>query len=130
MKLRSAFVIAMAVIVCAGAFAPARAADKVTITISTWTGVDEAAQLQKIIDKINATATDYQIVHQPIPNDYLTQVKTQLAGGTAADLYWLDNENNALDAQGVFMPLTNCLANAAPKSAGDVNDYPPAVLSI
>ncbi|MHB8627529.1 MAG: ABC transporter substrate-binding protein [Aggregatilineales bacterium] len=130
MKLRSVFVIAIAAMVCAGAFSPARAADKVTITISTWTGVDEAAQLQQIIDKINAANTDYQIIHQPIPNDYTTQVKTQLAGGTAADLYWLGNEDMALDSQGVFMPLTSCLANAPAKSAGDVSDYFPGILDI
>src|SRR5215471_10884342 len=127
MRMRSVLLVAIAILLCAGAFAPARAADKATITISTWTGVDEAAQLQKIIDKINASAADYQIVHQPIPNDYTTQVKTQLAGGTAADLYWLGNEDMALDSQGVFMPLTSCLANAPAKSAGDVNDYPPGI---
>src|SRR5205823_4113008 len=106
MKICALCVIALALVMCAGASGSAHAADKVTITISTWTGVDEAAQLQKIIDKINASAADYQIVHQPIPNDYTTQVKTQLAGGTAADLYWLGNEDMALDSQGVFMPLT------------------------
>ncbi len=130
MKLRSLIILVVAVVMCASELAPAHAADKVTITISTWTGVDEAAQLQKIIDKINAANTDYQIVHQPIPNDYTTQVKTQLAGGTAADLYWLGNEDMALDSQGIFAPLTDCLKTAPAKSAGDVSDYFPGIIKI
>src|SRR5215510_2657768 len=91
---------------------PTHAQDKVTLTMSTWTGVDEAAQLQKIIDKVNADNSDFEIVHQPMPSDYITQVKTQFAGGTAADLYWIDNENLALAAEGVFMPLTDCVKDA------------------
>jgi len=130
MKLRHVLLILVVALLALGGFTPTRAADKVTIRISTWTGVDEAAELQKIIDKINAANTDYEIVHQPIPSDYLTQVKTQLAGGTAADLYWLDNENLALASEGVFMPLTDCLKDAAPKSAGDVKDYFPDVLAL
>ena len=130
-KARSLFGGAAAMLLAISAFgSTAHAADKVTITISTWTGVDEAAQLQQIIDKINASQSDYQIVHQPIPNDYTTAVKTQLAGGTAADLYWLGNEDMALDSQGVFAPLTSCLKGAPAKSAGDVSDYYPGVLDI
>src|SRR5207248_8662362 len=36
----------------------------------------------------------------------------------------------ALASEGVFLPLTDCLKNAPAKSAGDVNDYYPDVLSI
>ncbi len=100
----------------------------VTITMATWTGVDEAAQLQQIIDKINAGQTEYQIVHQPLPSDYYTQIQTQLAGGTAADLLWMDQNHMSLGADGSFLPLTDCVANAAPNTAGDVKDYYPGVI--
>lgn len=109
--------------------APVVNAQKVTIRLSTWAGVNEAAELQQVIDKINAAATDFEIVHEPIPSDYMTQVKTQLAGNQAADLYWIGNEDLALAAEGVFMPLTECLANAPEKSAGDVKDYYPDIIS-
>jgi len=108
---------------------PTQAQGKVTITMSTWTGVDEAAELQKIIDKINAANTDFEILHQPIPSDYLTQVKTQIAGGNSADLYWIGNEDLALASEGVFLPLTDCVKDAAPKTAGDVTDYYPGIIS-
>ncbi len=109
---------------------PAHAQGKVTIRMSTWTGVDEAKELQAILDKINASATDYQIVHEPSPSDYITKVKTQLAGGTAADLYWVGNEDMALATEGVFAPLTDCLKDAPAKSAGDVKDYYPDVIGL
>src|SRR5690349_5803810 len=75
---------------------PVAAQDPVTIRMSTWAGVDEAAELQLILDEINASQTEYQIVHEPIPSDYYTQVKTQLAGNTGADLFWIDQNNMAL----------------------------------
>ena len=72
--------------------APAPAA-KVQVRLATWTGVEEAKELQAVIDKINAVATTYQIVHEPQPADYYTKLQTNLAGGTAADLIWLSQEN-------------------------------------
>lgn len=112
-----------------GTLIQAHAQDKVTITLSTWTGVNEAAELQIILDKINAENTDFEIVHQPFPSDYITQVKTQIAGGSTADLYWIGNEDLALASEGVFMPLTDCVKDAAPQTAGDVNDYYPDIIS-
>ncbi len=119
--------IVMALLVT-GALIPAQAQSPVTITLSTWAGVDEAAQLQQIIDKINDGNTEYQIVHQPLPADYYTQIQTQLAGGTAADLLWMDQNHMSLAADGSFLPLNDCVANAKPQSAGDVTDYYPGVI--
>ena len=100
----------------------------VTIRMGTWTGVDEAKQLQAIIDKINDGNTEYQIVHEAQPADYYTQVQTQLAGGTAPDLMWMDQDHMSLAADGTFLPLTDCVANAKPETAGDVKDYYPGIL--
>lgn len=108
-----------------------RAQDKVTITISTWAGVDEAAELQGLLDEINSNNDEYEIVHQPIPADYYTTVKTQLAApGTGADMYWMDQNNMALASEGVFMSLNDCLAEAEPGTAGDLNDYYPGILAV
>lgn len=106
----------------------AAAQSPVTIRMGTWTGVDEAKQLQAIIDKINTDNTEYQIVHEPLPADYYTQIQTQLAGGTAADLLWMDQNHMSLAADGSFLPLTDCVANAAPQTAGDVKDYYPGII--
>src|SRR6266511_3664930 len=55
--------------------APTTAAsgEKVTITLATWAGADESKELQAAIDKVNADATDFQIVHQAIPAEYYTK---------------------------------------------------------
>ncbi|MGQ9889029.1 MAG: ABC transporter substrate-binding protein [Aggregatilineales bacterium] len=109
---------------------PALAQEPVVIRMSTWAGVDEAAELQVILDEINASQSEYRIIHEPIPSDYYTQVKTQLAGNTGADLFWIDQNNMALKSEGVFMDLTECLADAEPGTAGDLNDYYPGILAV
>ncbi|MBN2472018.1 MAG: sugar ABC transporter substrate-binding protein [Anaerolineae bacterium] len=109
---------------------PATAQGPVTITISTWAGVEESAELQEILDEINANNDRYQLVHEPMPADYYTQVSTQIAGGVGADLYWMDQNHMALAAEGVLLGLNDCLANAEPNTAGDVNDYYPGILSV
>jgi len=100
----------------------------VTIRMATWTGGDEAAQLQKIIDHINNGNTEYQIVHESLTSDYYTQVQIQLANGTAADLLWMDQSHMSWAADGSFLPLKDCVTNAAPKSAGDIQDYFPGII--
>lgn len=111
-------------------FAPVHAQEPVTITMSTWAGVDEAAELQLILDDINANNTAFQVVHSPIPADYYTVVQTQIAGGAGADMYWIDQDNMSLASEGVFLPLDDCVADAAPETAGDLADYYPGILQI
>src|SRR5207249_2083136 len=73
----------------ATAASAATGGEKVKIRLATWTGVDEAKELQAVIDKINAKATTFEIVQEAQPADYYTKIQTNLAGGTAADLLWL-----------------------------------------
>jgi multiple sugar transport system substrate-binding protein len=127
MKRFSIFMLFLALAVC---ISLSLAQEPVTINMSTWAGVGEAAELQVILDEINASQSEYQIVHQPIPSDYYTQVQTQIAGGVGADLYWIDQDNMSLAADGVFLPIDDCVADAAPQTAGDLSDYYPGILQI
>lgn len=106
------------------------AQEPVTITMSTWAGVEEAAELQVILDDINASQSDYEVVHEPIPSDYYTQVQTRIAGGVGADMYWIDQDNMSLAAEGVFMALDECVADAEAETSGDLDDYYPGILQI
>ena len=63
-----------------------------TITLATWAGAEESNELQAVIDKVNAEATDFEIVHQANPADYYTKMQTMIAGNTAPDLMWLSQE--------------------------------------
>jgi multiple sugar transport system substrate-binding protein len=129
---RFSFTAFAALMLMALIFGSVSAQEPVTVRISTWAGVDEAAELQVLIDEINASQSEYQIIHEPIPSEYYTQVQTQIAGGTGADLYWIDQNNMALASEGVFYPINQCdaIASAEPQTAGDLNDYYPGILAV
>jgi multiple sugar transport system substrate-binding protein len=126
------FAVLLCMFVLALSLGSVLAQEPVTVRISTWAGAGESAELQVLIDEINASQSDYQIVHEPIPSDYYTQVKTQIAGGTGADMYWIDQNNMALASEGIFYPVDTCeaVSSAAPQTAGDLSDYYPGILSV
>ena len=101
---------------------------KAKVRLATWAGGDEAKELQAVIDKVNAAATTYEIVHEPQPADYYTKLQTNLAGGTAADLIWLSQENIAGYAdKGVLLDISDNLKNDT-RPAAKLDDYFPDVL--
>jgi multiple sugar transport system substrate-binding protein len=113
--------------------APTTAAsgEKVTITLATWAGADESKELQAVIDKVNAAATDFQIVHQSIPADYYTKVQTMIAGNTAPDLMWLSQEYVANYADsGAIMDITDQAAKLSDMPAAKLDDYYPGSLAV
>ena len=98
--------------------------DKATIRITTWAGVEESAELQQVVDQVNARSSRFFIVHEPAPDDYYTKVQTALAGGTSADLIWLSQEWIAgMADQGALLDITDYLAADLRHPAADVNDY-------
>lgn len=68
------------------------AQEKVQIRLGTWAAVEEATELQVVLDAVNAEATDFEIISEPQPSDYYTKLQTTIAGGTAPDLFWLSQE--------------------------------------
>jgi multiple sugar transport system substrate-binding protein len=113
--------------------APTTAAsgEKTTITLATWAGADEAKDLQAVIDKVNAEATDFQIVHQAIPSDYYTKVQTMIAGNTAPDLMWLSQEFVANYADnGAIMDITDQVGKLSDMPAAKLDDYYPSSLAV
>ncbi|MEA3334643.1 MAG: sugar ABC transporter substrate-binding protein [Chloroflexota bacterium] len=108
----------------AAALAPEEPAEKVTVRIATWAGVEESSELQEVINAVNAEATTYQIVHEPAPDDYYTKIQTSLAGGTSADLFWLSQEWIAgLADQGGLLDVTDYLEADDQNPAADLDDY-------
>lgn len=102
--------------------------EKVTIRLATWAGAQEAAELDAIIERINAESDTFQIVHEPAPADYYTKLQTMFAGGTAPDLVWLAQEYVVpYAARGALMDLTDRLKNDTRPTA-NLDDYFPLVL--
>jgi multiple sugar transport system substrate-binding protein len=118
-----------------GASAPppttAPAGPKVTITLTTWAGADESKELQAVIDKVNAAATDFEIVHQANPADYYTKLQTMIAGNTAPDLMWLSQEYVANYADsGAIMDITSQMATLGDMPAAKLDDYYPGSIAV
>jgi len=106
------FVVLLALVVALlplAATSSVRAQEKVTLRITNWAGVDEAAEFQKIVDKVNAESTTFEVIYEPKPSDYYTQLQTALAGDAAPDLFWLDQDHMAWAYQGVFSTFPNTL---------------------
>lgn len=104
------------------------AQDKVQIRLATWAGQEESAELQRVLDQINPTATDFEIVHEPQPADYDTKLQTTIAGGTAADLFWLSQEYVAGYAAGeAILDITDRLAGDE-SPAANVEEYFPGIM--
>jgi len=108
---------------------PQASGDKVTIRLATWAGVEESQELQAVIDKVNAEAASFQIVHEPAPDDYYTKIQTSLAGNAGPDLFWLSQEYIAgMADQGVLLDITDQLQADTTHPAADVDDYFPEII--
>ncbi|HEY1342268.1 MAG TPA: extracellular solute-binding protein, partial [Bryobacteraceae bacterium] len=79
--------------------------------------------------KETPSATTFEIVSEPSPGgEYYTKLQTTLAGGTAADLFWLSQEYVAGYAdRGALLDISDRLA-ADSSPAAKLDDYYPAVL--
>jgi len=96
----------------------------VTFRLTTWAGEDESKELQTLVlDEINSSQSEFEIVHEPAPADYLTKLQTGLAGGGGADFMWLSQENVAgFASRGALLDLTDLLGSVdAP--AADIDSY-------
>lgn len=103
--------------------AAAPAAGQVQVKLATWAGVDEANELQGIVDELNAASDTYQIVVESSPAEYWTKIQTTLAGGTAADLMWMDQEHLPdFAARDALLDITDRVA-ADDSPAADLEDY-------
>ncbi|MDQ3444546.1 MAG: hypothetical protein M3490_13190, partial [Chloroflexota bacterium] len=50
-----------------GAATAVNAQEKVQVRLGTWAAVEEATELQAVIDDVNAEATDFEIISEPQP---------------------------------------------------------------
>ncbi|MDQ3443301.1 MAG: sugar ABC transporter substrate-binding protein, partial [Chloroflexota bacterium] len=97
--------------------------EKVQVRLGTWAAVEEATELQAVIDDVNAEATDFEIISEPQPSDYYTKLQTTIAGGTAPDLFWLSQEYiPGYASLGAVLDITDRL-EADDTPAADLSDY-------
>lgn len=103
----------------------------VTITVGTWDGAQEQAQLQQIINKINAQHKGvFQIKDVNVPSNYDQKLKTELAAGTAPDMFYLtDGEASTYAQDGAILNLDPYLKKYKDKDlVANTSAYYPSTL--
>ena len=103
-----------------------KAQDKVTVRITNWAGVEEAAEFQEIVDEVNASQDQFEIVYEPKPSDYYTVLQTMLAGDEAPDLFWLDQDHMVWAWDDALLDISDYLAKDE-RDVANPDDYFPGV---
>lgn len=95
------------------------------IRISGWPGnPDEEAAITAGVDAFNSSRKDIQVTWEPIPGDYVPTLKTRIAGGTAADLFYVDVNLFEEFARGnTLLPLDSYL-----KDWSELKNYPKSLI--
>ena len=98
-----------------------------TIVFSGWGDETEQQIYRDSIVRFNEVYPDVTVDFQPIPADFQTKIKAAMAGGTAPDVFYVDDQlMTAFGPTGQLLPLDSFMAE------GDVSraDFIPALLSI
>lgn len=103
---------------------------KTELTMSIWAGVDEAKEFQAIVDQLNSKATNYKVTVQASPQEYYTKLQTALAGGTAADILWVDIDHlSGYADKGSLLDLTERIKADKKNPAANLDDYFPGAVT-
>jgi len=80
--------------------------DGATLTVSSWGDPAEQKVNQDSFDRFTKLYPNVKIVYQPSPNDYGTKMKADAAGGTLADVFYVDASlMTAFAPNGVLLDL-------------------------
>ena len=101
-------------------------AQQAEVRLTGWTASPEEQTLfEQIITDAGAALPDISIKYEPIPSDYATKLQTDIAAGSAADVFYVDSMaapdfmvNNAL------LDLTGYMSEAGVK----VEDFYPGLI--
>lgn len=92
---------------------------KANITWSTWGSADELKRVQAFTDEFNKTSKLANATLQPVPaySDYHPKLLTQLVSGTAADVFYVGDDNiGKFVTSKVMLPLQDRLDGSASQS--------------
>lgn len=103
----------------------------VTITLGTWGGAQENQQLQQIIDRINEQYKGKFVIKDiNTPSNYDQKLNTELAAGSAPDIFYATDTNVPTYAQeGVLLDLSDLIQKYKDKAVvANPDNYFPASL--
>jgi len=101
--------------------------DGATIVFSGWGDETEQQVYRDSIDRFKEVYPNVTVDYQPIPTDFQTKLKAAMAGGTAPDVFYVDDQlMTAFGATGQLLPLDDYMQQAGVSR----DDFLPKLLSI
>jgi len=111
----------------AASLCPLQTEPGAVITFSGWGDESEQKVYKDTIDRFKTVCPDVTVNYTPIPTDFQTKLKAQMAGGTAPDVFYVDDQlMTAFAPSGQIMALDDLMAQANVTRA----DFIPALLTI
>jgi len=87
--------------------------DGATIVFSGWGDETEQQIYRDSIARFNEVCPGVTVDYQPIPADFQTKLKAAMAGGTAPDVFYVDDQlMTAFGPTGQLLPLDDYMAEA------------------
>ena len=97
------------------------------ITFSGWGDETEQQIYKDSIERFKAVCPTVTVNFEPIPSEFQTKLKAQMAGGTAPDVFYVDDQlMTAFGPTGQLLPLDDMMAEAGVSR----DDFIPALLTI
>ena len=106
---------------------PLAVEDGAKITFSGWGDETEQKIYRDSIDRFQTICPGVTVDYQPIPDKFQDKLKAQMAGGTAPDVFYVDDQlMNAFAPSGQLLALDDYMSQAGVSR----NDFIPALLTI
>jgi len=97
-----------------------------TIVFSGWGDTTEQKIYTDSIERFKAICPDVTVDYQPIPDKFQDKLKAMMAGGTAPDVFYVDDQlMTAFAPSGQLLALDDLMAQGGVKAA----DFIPALLT-
>ena len=101
--------------------------ENAVITFSGWGDEAEQQIYKDTIERFKSVCPGVTVNYTPIPSDFQTKLKAQMAGGTAPDVFYVDDQlMTAFAPSGQIMPLDDLMVEAGVSR----DDFIPALMSV
>lgn len=101
--------------------------DGAVITFSGWGDETEQKIYRDSIERFKKVCPNVTVNYEPIPAEFQTKLKAQMAGSTAPDVFYVDDQlMTAFAPAGQLLPLDDFMAQAGVSR----DDFIPSLLTI
>src|SRR5690606_26601811 len=98
-----------------------------TITFSGWGDATEQQIYRDSIERFKEACPAVTVHYEPIPEEFQTKLKAAMAGGTAPDVFYVDDQlMTAFAPNGQLLPLNDLMAEAGVSA----DDFLPQLMPI